>query len=213
MKIFTYRVARDFGFAPNPFNGFCTLATCKPKIRNSAQVGDWVLGLGTKSLKCRDFLIYAMRVNEKVSFDEYWNDERFQCKKSSPNGSLKTMYGDNIYHHNGKKWIQSNSHHSRKNGKTHRKNLKKDTASNHVLISEQFYYIGDARLVKIYEVSRSFYNKVKGRYVRQKNFEDKEASKIIGQLKNTLANKNISKGFCGDPVNWTQNCPSRYMGK
>ncbi|WP_225761747.1 hypothetical protein [Acinetobacter sp. Marseille-P8610] len=33
MKIFSYVVSRDFGFAPNPFFNFCTLATCKPKIR------------------------------------------------------------------------------------------------------------------------------------------------------------------------------------
>ena len=32
MKLYSYIVARDFGFAPNPFYGFCTLATCKPKI-------------------------------------------------------------------------------------------------------------------------------------------------------------------------------------
>ena len=49
MKLYSYIVARDFGFAPNPFYGFCTLATCKPKIREHASVGDWVVGTGARS--------------------------------------------------------------------------------------------------------------------------------------------------------------------
>lgn len=40
MKLFSYVVAREYGFAPNPFFGWCTLATCKPKIRVTAEVGD-----------------------------------------------------------------------------------------------------------------------------------------------------------------------------
>ena len=38
MKLFSYVVARDFAFAPNPFHGYCTLATCKPIIRRVTQV-------------------------------------------------------------------------------------------------------------------------------------------------------------------------------
>ena len=48
--LFVYVIARDFGFAPNPFHGVCTLATCKPGIRRSAKVGDWILGVGGKGL-------------------------------------------------------------------------------------------------------------------------------------------------------------------
>lgn len=44
LKLYSYVVARDFGFAPNPFHGYCTLATCKPDIRATASVGDWVIG-------------------------------------------------------------------------------------------------------------------------------------------------------------------------
>lgn len=47
MNLFSYIVARDYGFAPNPFPPYCTLATCKPGIRNSAQKGDWIIGLGS----------------------------------------------------------------------------------------------------------------------------------------------------------------------
>ena len=49
--LYVYIITRDFGFAPNPFHGRCTLATCKPGIRKSAKVGDWVLGVGGANLK------------------------------------------------------------------------------------------------------------------------------------------------------------------
>ena len=42
--LFSYTVDTDSGFAPNPFGGICTLACCKPKIRQSANVQDWVIG-------------------------------------------------------------------------------------------------------------------------------------------------------------------------
>ena len=36
MKVFSYVVMSDSGFAPNPFHGTCTLACCKAQIRRSA---------------------------------------------------------------------------------------------------------------------------------------------------------------------------------
>ena len=33
MSLFSYVVARDTGFAPNPSGGYCTLANCKFKKR------------------------------------------------------------------------------------------------------------------------------------------------------------------------------------
>ena len=73
-KMYSYVVARDYGFAPNPFHGFCTLATCKPEIRRTAHVGDWIVGTGSKK-KGRDaHVVYAMRVTEKMTFNAYWRD-------------------------------------------------------------------------------------------------------------------------------------------
>ena len=45
-RVYLYVVDRDFGFAPNPFHGCCTLATCKPGIRLRAEVADWIIDLG-----------------------------------------------------------------------------------------------------------------------------------------------------------------------
>jgi len=96
-KLYSYVVARDFGFAPNPFFNFCTLATCKPEIRRRAQVNDWVVGTGSKARKRGDRLVFAMRVSEAMTFNQYWADARFKSKRPYLLGSKKVAFGDNIY--------------------------------------------------------------------------------------------------------------------
>ncbi len=141
-KGYSYVVARDFGFAPNPFNGFLSLAACKSKIRKWAHVGDYVIGNANK--KYNNKLIYMMRVTKKTTFDEYWENPEYLCKRPVMNGSMKVMYGDNIYHHdkNGN-WIQEDSHHSLPNGEINVDNLKRDTGeTDNVLLSTDFFYFG-----------------------------------------------------------------------
>ncbi|ANF83712.1 hypothetical protein A7J50_0261 [Pseudomonas antarctica] len=141
MKIFSYVVARDFGFAPNPFHGFCTLATCKPLIRNAAELGDIIVG--TAAAPRSNEIVFFMEVNEILTFDDYWNDVRFAVKKVNYVGSTKKAYGDNIYHtdENGS-WIQEDSHHTNYDGSTSEENIATDTSSNRVLISNNFSYWG-----------------------------------------------------------------------
>lgn len=43
----------DTGFAPNPFFGILTLATCKPGIRLTKKVGDYIAGFTSERL-CKD---------------------------------------------------------------------------------------------------------------------------------------------------------------
>ncbi len=144
MRLYTYVVARDFGFAPNPFFGFCTLATCKPKIRSSARVGDWIVGTGSKAYRLAGRIVYAMRVCERLSFEEYWIDPRFRLKRPNLKGSVKQAFGDNIYHRHSKtrRWVQENSHHSYSDGRPNQGNVKHDTQTSSVLISSDFAYWG-----------------------------------------------------------------------
>src|SRR5258708_6780576 len=110
-KIYSYVVARDFGFAPNPFHGVCTLATCKPRIRKVAVIGDWVVGTGSAVRRRAGFVVFAMKVEEALTFEEYWADERFFQKRPNLRGSKKQAFGDNIYHRKsqGSGWLQLNS--------------------------------------------------------------------------------------------------------
>jgi len=143
-KVYIYVVDRDFGFAPNPFHGICTLATCKPGIRNTAKVGDWVIGMGGGRLNATGRCVFAMRVTEKIAFNEYWSSPDYFDKKPIRNGSYRMMVGDNIYFLNpdSKQWQQADSHHSNADGSLNEKNLSTDTKSVKVLISRHFYYFG-----------------------------------------------------------------------
>lgn len=144
MRLFSYVVARDYGFAPNPFYGFCTLATCKPGIRHSAHVGDWVVGLTCAGDRASRGLVYAMQVSEVLTYDQYWRDARFTEKRPDLRGSLKRAFGDNIYHRSdpGGPWLQADSHHSLEDGSLNSANVENDTKSDKVLIAARFTYWG-----------------------------------------------------------------------
>lgn len=134
---------RDWGFAPNPFFGFCTVACCKPTIRRVAEVGDIIVGTGTKSKGLSGRLVFVMRVTEKMDFQSYWADPRFFRKRPTMTKGRMVGYGDNIYQPDeGGNWTQIPSHHSLANGAENLYNKNKDTSSNHVLISDQYVYWG-----------------------------------------------------------------------
>jgi hypothetical protein len=155
-RLYSYVVRRDYGFAPNPFHGWCTLATCKPQVRSTAKPGDWVLGTGSKAYGLDGRVIYAMRVIEVCTFDEYWADPRFACKRPQLRGSLKQAYGDNIYHRGPDgAWRQADSHHSLENGAPNPRNVAHDTGVDRVLLSQRFVYYGERALL-IPEEFRSF---------------------------------------------------------
>lgn len=142
----SYVVRFDSGFAPNPFYGYCTLATCKPDIRKAAKVGDWIVGSGSNDRKVLrgGHLVYAMRVQEALTFQQYDADPRFSLKKPYRRGSRKQSCGDNIYYwdsaHN--QWLQRDSFHSNADGSRHAQHVSIDTRVDRVLISQDFVYFG-----------------------------------------------------------------------
>ena len=140
----SYIVRVDSGFAPNPFYGFCTVATCKPDIRRVAQVGDWVMGTGSKSRGRDGHLVFAMCVSEAMSFTEYWKDPRFRRKRPNMNSSKIRACGDNIYRmgRDGKRFVQVPSYHSCPDGTPDFDKLAHDTKVDRVLIGEDFVYWG-----------------------------------------------------------------------
>ena len=83
-RLFSYKLTHDTGFAPNPFFGVCTLATCKPRIRESKRVGDWIAGFTSKRLGGDEVgserLVYLMQIAEKLPFERYHSDPRFVAK-------------------------------------------------------------------------------------------------------------------------------------
>lgn len=200
MAYYSYKVEHDYGLAPNPFGGYCTLAVCKPTIRNNKNLkkGDWIFGTGSVKLKRLHQLIYAMKVEEIITFNEYWNDPRFQYKKPVINGSLVQMYGDNFYYYdeNAAKWIQKDSAHSREGGRPHRDHIKIDTGGKNVLVSTTFYYFGD-KSIPIKEKYWPICSE--GRSVKGPSIPTTLADEYVSKLQNKY-----NPGIHGDPINWKE---------
>ena len=141
MTLYSYIVAIDTGFAPNRFNGFCTLACCKPDIRRTAQEGDYVLGIGPKGSGNR--VVYTMRVEEVVEFDDYWHGKRFRIKRPDIVMGGQRGLGDNIYHRDSAgEWRQSPSQHSHERGEQDWELTRQDIRGEKVLIGDHFIYWG-----------------------------------------------------------------------
>jgi hypothetical protein len=130
----------DTGFAPNPFHGLLTLATCKAGIRNTKGPGSYVAGFTSKAL-CGDKvgeerLIFIMKITEKMSFDDYYNDPRYQCKKPTKENRI-TKAGDNIYFKNGNAYKRGIAFRH-----LNKEMFDSDHKSDKVLISSEFFYFG-----------------------------------------------------------------------
>ena len=207
MHCFRYKLDHDFGLAPNPFGGIMTLAVCKGEIRSNKnlQVGDWIIGTGSKRLRRLNKLIYAMRVEGWMTFDEYWNDPQFAFKKPILNGSLVQMYGDNIYHTDLEtgKVIQEKCAHSNKDFSQHTEHTKRDTKGRNVLYSRHFYYFGDncpnipKDLQNVCCTSRNY---------SYKDIDEESINKFIAWLED-----NYAVGIHGDPCNWKDNYKLREL--
>ena len=199
MKLYSYIVARDFGFAPNPFYGFCTLGTCKPVIRKHAKIGDWIVGTGSKSRVNEGCLVFVMRVREVMPFNDYWSDPRFGQKKPNLRGSIKQAFGDNIYHRDPAtcEWHQEDSHHSYPDDTPNIKNINNDTQTDRVLISNDYIYWGGGG-PKIPEKYRNFcgFDLCAGRGYKC-NFPDNMVNEFIDWIQSLGA-----QGYCGTPLDW-----------
>jgi len=200
MDVYSYVVARDYGFAPNPFMNVCTLATCKPKIRARAKVGDWVVGTGSASRNRSGYLVFAMRVSAAMTFNEYWSDSRYQEKKPNLRGSKKQAFGDNIYFKPpGKPWQQMNSHHSFADGSCNVANVENDTQANRVLIGEKFVYWG-GRGPKIPALFRSYDGvNICAKRGHKKNFSDE----MIAAFLDWIGEKD-QWGYLAPPLDWNR---------
>src|SRR5680860_262940 len=122
IRLFSYKMTHDTGFAPNPFHGMLTLANCKPCIRKCKKKGDWIADFKSKKLNEDDVkkerLVYLMKVEEKIPYEKYFTDKRFVEKKPDyTKGITELKVGDNIYQPTPKgEFKQLRSSHSKKDG-------------------------------------------------------------------------------------------------
>lgn len=140
MRVYSYIVNKDGGFAPNPFHGFCTLACCKPKIRASARAGDLIVGMTARAER----VTYAMKVSVAMTFSQYWDSPRYQVKRPRHTSPTKVQrMGDNIYSPDDEGgYRQLPSVHSNEDGTEHAGKKQHDLNGYKVLIGDRFAYFG-----------------------------------------------------------------------
>ena len=205
MRLFSYKLTVDTGFAPNPFGETLTLATCKPGIRKSKRKGDWIAGFTSKKLNGdavgSERLIYLMKVGEKLRFEDYFVDERFQDK--IPDTSAKgpqAKAGDNIY-----KPIRTDTlatvEFEQLNNPYHRSphDQARDLSGKYVLIADEYYYFGRNALRFGLNVPDDLRPKVPSRRGHRLTHDAKKAQQFIEFIR-----ENWERGRHGSPHRWPE---------
>jgi len=137
-----------------------------------------------------------MLVTETLTFNEYWEDQRFAEKKPYLLGSKKLAFGDNIYFKNGGVWHQENSHHSLDNGKPNETNVLDDTQTDRVLISNEFVYWGAEAPVIPAALAAKLVKRGPG---HRCDFDDAFVSDVIRWLRSQGP-----WGYQGAPLDWSR---------
>lgn len=171
-KLYSYVVATDSGFAPNPFFGLCTLACCKPKIRKA--VGDrlllesgradvlelrrtdpgfvrsqniWVVGLAAASMRDRPrrSVVYVMQVTDVLDFESYYAEhpEKRPMRTGGFSSADLVWHGDAIYTGNDPVTARQVTPCAHSNGANEDQGSKQhDLGGQYVLLSDHFIYFG-----------------------------------------------------------------------
>lgn len=147
MKLYSYTLAADDGAAPNPYGGVCTLAICKPGIRRTAELGDWIVGIGPTAGPNGEnlsyHLVYAMKVSRTMTLAQYYHHCQRSLTAKNPDWSASAPFqhqvGDCIYMPNAAgKLVQLRGVHNMKD------NYDVDVGGLNALLAEEvFYYFGD----------------------------------------------------------------------
>ena len=147
--IWSYVVAYDEGSAPCIDNNLLTLCICKPLIRRSANIGDWLVGFTKKKIG-QNLITYVAEITKKISMEEYFLE---------PTPRLDKIYNniDNSLIHYG-----GDIHNTSRNWKT-------DMRGKYCLISTNFWYFGKSPIANIEELYDLYHP-----YVGQKKIQKSE---------------------------------------
>lgn len=197
IRLFSYKMINDSGFAPNPFHGLMTLANCKPCIRRSKNIGDWIAGFTSKRLNGDavddERLIYLMKITNKVDYYEYWNNPIFNSKiPKLESDIIEYKTGDNIYKpDNLNEFVQiENKNHTQKD-------IKRDLSGKYVLVSNCFYYFGSSSIYIPSDIRPSVPSGQSSHGNRTHNKE--KVKKFINYIQ-----ENYKQGLIGLPHCWPE---------
>jgi len=165
--------------------------------------------MGGKNVRATGRCIFAMKVTAKIDFQEYWTNPRYITKRPIRNGSCVRLVGDNIYHRESgsAEWHQADSHHSKQDGSPNPINVRNDTKTDKILISEHFFYFGrEAPLVPTELLKATgFTNRIGHR-----RFDDEPSKELVTWLCSN-SSRSLNR-VVADPFQFDQT-EKRYPGK
>ncbi|NIZ46629.1 hypothetical protein PVA44_04960 [Entomospira nematocerorum] len=155
-QIYSYIVAEDNGYSPNPFWGVLTLPWCKPPLRKAiatfasnkntsdiTALGIWLVGLSRKQKDGSNHIIFIAQITEILSHHDYFI--AYPSKRPNMDSSYAHIHhvGDNAYYFDEKSGIYESipSVHSNDDAMQQR-----DLSIPSVLISKHFLYYGSNSL-------------------------------------------------------------------
>ena len=155
-----------------------------------------MIGTGSTTKQRDGRLVYAMKVCEVLSFDDYWRDTRFRNKRPNLYGSVKKAFGDNIYHRHETDgtWIQSDSHHSLQDGMCNVHNLRRDTSVDGVLIGRDYVYFGGNGPTVPENLAEDVVHVGIG---HRNRFSEDTVNQFVSWIRSLR-----QRGYCGIPTDW-----------
>ncbi|NIZ40894.1 hypothetical protein PVA45_05195 [Entomospira entomophila] len=152
-QIYSYIVAEDNGYSPNPFWGVLTLPWCKPPLRRAVakfianannisdvpSLGIWLVGLSRKQKDGSNHMIFVAQITEVLSHHDYFVTYPQKHPKMDPSLPYIHHVGDNCYYmdNNSSSYATIPSVHSHDPVMQQR-----DLSVPSVLISNNFCYYG-----------------------------------------------------------------------
>ena len=133
-----------------------------------------------------------------MTFNDYWQDQRFQCKKPNLRGSKKQAFGDNIYCKKGGQWRQLDSHHSYRDGVANEHNIRTDTQADRVLLSGEYSYWGGSGP----KIPAKFRNYDGIDICAKRNYKSKFPLGLVGEFVSWLMC--LERDYLGSPLDWSR---------
>ena len=175
--MYSYIVVHDYGFAPNPFHGWCTLAACTPNHMGiKAKPGDWIIGF--EEARRRHNLLYAMQVDHVLHFDDYHSDKRFRSKMPRYSGDWRELCGDNLY------FTAPSGEWDRVDSPLHLEPelFAKDTKHPYAFVGKHFYYFGEEAV----KTPRRFQSLVHARHGCKASHDPATVEMFVSWLQSTF---------------------------
>jgi len=176
--IYSYLLVSDNGSAPCIQENILSLAICKPKIRKTANIGDYIIAFTSKSMKVSQEpkIIYIAKITNKLLLNNYYT--KFKNRKDC-------IYDNNLI------LIKNDFHNSC--------NIKKDINGKYVLLSNEFIYFGN-NFIDVPNKIKNIVPKYQG-HMSKKNIKyTKEFLCTFNKLK-----KKYGVGIRGQPIHSIKN--------